>query len=179
MTKTALPGRGDGTQTWATPWHIVHAVEEELGARFALDACAQPHTAKADRFFALERGENGLASPWVDMTWCNPPYAEQDQWLARAAYFGGLGMRVVCLPMASTSSLYWRPTCFERGTVDFFEGRIAFLDATGAPVAGASFSSALVFFGPGFEPRRVRYRSAATGRLIAEARGVDLFGGAL
>ena len=159
-----MPARGDHVQTWATPPYIVDAI----GLPFDLDCCAQPHTAKVQRHYAIERGEDGMRLPWLDATWCNPPYAEQDRWLARAAYFGTLGVRVACLVLASTSSLYWRPLTFECGTVDFYEGRIAFLDDDGVPNVGASFSSALVLYGPGFAPNVVRIRSAATGHLIGE-----------
>lgn len=174
----AIPARGDSTQTWATPWPIVRAIERDSfgGVPFALDCCAQPHTAKAERFYALENGDDGMVQAWVNATWQNPPYAEQDRWLARAAYFGSLGVHVACLVLASTSSLYWRPLTIERGTVDFYEGRIAFLNADGVPVKGASFSSALVLYGPRFRPGVIRYRSAETGELISrQSAQVELF----
>lgn len=167
VSAAALPARGDGTQTWATPRHIIDAVD----LPFALDACAQPATAKVGRFYALERGENGLHDPWLDATWCNPPYEEQARWLARGAYLAETeGIRSAHLVLASTSSLYWRPMTFERGTVDFYEGRIAFLDARGRPVRGASFASALVQFGPGSTVGVVRTRSAETGRIVGTSR---------
>lgn len=177
----AIPARGDGTQTWATPWHIVRAVERDSfgGVPFALDCCAQPHTAKTSKFYALERGDNGLVDTWLDATWQNPPYGEQDKWLARAAYFASIGINVACLVLASTSSLYWRPLTFDRGEVHFYEGRIAFLDETNTPVKGASFSSALVLLGPRFKPGVVRIRSAETGEIIGGPMRVtpDLFTG--
>lgn len=177
MTTPALPARGDSTQTWATPPHLVDAIARDSfgGVAPSLDCCAQPHTAKAAKFYAIENGDDGMAMPWLDWTFQNPPYTEQDRWLARAAYFGSLGVRVACLVLASTSSLYWRPTTIERGTVDFYEGRIAFLNASGTPVKGASFSSALVLYGPGFAPGVVRYRSAETGELLGSRAQVDLF----
>lgn len=176
----AIPARGESIQTWSTPWHIVNAIARDSfgGVPPVLDCCAQPHTTKAEKFYAIERHEDGLALPWLDWTWMNPQYDHQDRWLARAAYFGGLGIRVACLVLASTSSLYWRPTTIERGTVDFYEGRIAFLDASGVAVKGTSFSSALVLYGPGFAPGVVRYRSAETGELIGQPAQVELFAGA-
>lgn len=171
-----LAERGDSTQTWGTPWHIIEAIERDsIGGRFSLDCCAQPYTTKCDRFYAIERLEDGLALPWVDATWNNPPYAEQDRWLARAAWWGSQGVRVACLVLASTSSLYWRPTTMALGTVDFYEGRISFLNEHGVAVKGTSFSSALVLYGPGFAAGRVRYRSAETGELIGSTAQVDLF----
>lgn len=163
--------REKSVQTWATPWHIVDAVaRDSFGVpAFALDVCAQPWTAKAPAFHALETGSNGKRDPWCDVSWCNPPYEEQDEWLSRGAYEGERGIHSAHLVLASTSSLYWRPLTFERGTVDFYEGRIAFLDETGTPVKGASFSSALVLYGPRFAANIVRVRSANTGKLIGES----------
>jgi hypothetical protein len=181
VTSPALPARGDSVQTWATPLHIVGAVccDSFLGESPRLDCCAQPHTAKADTYYAIERGEDGLALPWRDWTWCNPPYAEQERWLARGVYLAEhFGIHSAHLVLASTSSLYWRPLTIEKGTVDYYEGRIAFLNADNVPVQGASFSSALVLLGPRFPPRTIRTRDAKTGRLIGDVARVvqrDLF----
>jgi phage N-6-adenine-methyltransferase len=178
MSDLALPARGDSVQTWATPWHIVRAVERDSfgGVPFHLDCAAEKHTAKAALFYTP--ADDGLASPWWDATWCNPPYAGQDRWLARGVYMASLGIRSAHLVLASTSSKYWRRLTFEAGTVDFFEGRIAFLDDTGTPVKGASFSSALVLMGPGFPPMTARVRDAETGELVSRNElQVDLFGG--
>ena len=38
---------------WATPWPIVQELEAKYG-KFDLDPCAQPHTAKAPRFYTKE-----------------------------------------------------------------------------------------------------------------------------
>lgn len=178
MNAPALPARGDGVQTWATPWHIVRAIEavDFGGVPFDLDACAQPHTAKATRFYSLEAGHNGKRDPWRDHTWCNPPYEEQDEWIAKGVYEAEeRGVNSAHLVLASTSSKYWRRMTFERGTVDFYEGRIAFLDETGTPVKGASFSSALVLLGPKFRAGVVRVRDAVTGALVGAPMHMDLF----
>jgi phage N-6-adenine-methyltransferase len=168
---------GPSIQNYATPWPLVWVVERELGVRFALDACAEEWSTKAEHFYSLP--QNGLAEKWRDATWCNPPYEEQDRWLARGAYWADLGVRSVHLVKASTSALYWRPLTFERGVVDLFEGRIAFIDpATGEPKPGSSFASAMVWMGPGFEPGVVRVRSAESFELVSRLqRGVvrDLF----
>lgn len=155
-------------QNYATPPHHVAAVAfDSFGGRTPeLDACAEPWSAKASSFYALP--QNGLEEPWRDWTWCNPPYENQGAWLARAAWWGERGIHSACLVLASTSALYWRPTCFERGTVDFYEGRIAFIHPeTRMPKGGFDRASALVLFGPRFAAGVVRVRSAKTGALLA------------
>ena len=155
-------------QCYATPQHLVDAVALDSfgGQPFALDVAADANNRKAPRHYDIH--DNGLSSPWVDRTWCNPPYENQGEWLARGVYWAREhGVRSAFLVLASTSANYWRPCCFDAGTVDFYEGRIAFLDpATGKPRPGFDRASALVLIGPGFKPRRVRYRSAVTGRLL-------------
>lgn len=161
--------RGKRVQTYATPWHIVDAVAHDSfgGAPFALDVAAKASTSKALAFYGLPHG-NGLRDPWLDGSWCNPPYDEQQAWLARAHWHARKGVHSACLVLASTSTLYWRPLVWETATVDFFEARIAFLDeATGEPARNNSLASALVLIGPRFLPGVVRVRSAETGRLLA------------
>lgn len=166
-------------QNYATPGGHVDAVaDDSFGGRAPeLDCCAEDWSAKAVDFYALP--QNGLALPWRDWTWCNPPYEDQGDWLARAAWWSTLGVHSACLVLASTSASHWRPVCFERGTVDFYEGRIAFIHPeTRAPKSNFDRASALVLFGPRFRPGIVRVRSAATGRLIGDVAQVDMFSGA-
>jgi len=164
-------------QNYATPWFLVDAVAADSfdGHQPRLDACAEPWSAKAPDFYALP--ENGLVERWLDWTWCNPPYEDQGTWLARAAWWGEQGVHSACLVLASTSANYWRPICFEKGVVDFYEGRIAFVHpGTRKPKGGFDRASALVLFGPRFTPGKIRSRSARTGRLIEPTAGKpDLF----
>lgn len=158
---------GASEQAYETPWTHVRAVEADAfgGLPFALDVAASASNRKADRHYSV--ADNGLSSTWIDRTWCNPPYENQGEWLARGVYWARQGVRSAFLVLASTSANYWRPCCFDAGTVDFYEGRICFVDpATGKPRKGFDRASALVLLGPGFAPRTVRYRDARTGRLI-------------
>lgn len=174
---------GSGSQDWETPWTLVRAVERDTfgGERFALDVASNGKNAKADAFYTLPSG-NGLRDVWVDQTWCNPPYEEQEQWLARAHWMARCrGVHSACLVLASTSALYWRQFVWERAACDLYEGRIAFIDpTTDLPVNSNSYASALVLVGPSFPPGRIRVRSADTGALISQlphgALQMDLVG---
>lgn len=164
-------------QCFETPWAHVRAVEADSfgGLPFAIDVAASEHNRKAARHYSIT--DNGLSSTWIDRTWCNPPYENQGDWLARGVYWAREhGVRSAFLVLASTSANYWRPCCFEAGTVDFYEGRIAFIEpSTGLPRKGFDRASALVLIGPGFAPRTVRYRSATTGKLIDSINQPSLF----
>lgn len=171
---------GPRLQAWETPWSIVQAIERDTfnGVPFALDACATESNRKAVAH--LDMKANGLRAPWLNATWFNPPYEEQERWLARAHWWARKGINSAGLVLASTSALYWRPLVWERAAVDFYEGRIAFVDErTGLPVRGNTYASALVLVGPAFLPGQVRVRSAETGKLISQLphRALDLFEG--
>jgi hypothetical protein len=87
--------------------------------------------------------------------------------MARAVWHAReYGISVALLVLASTSALYWRPCAWDAGTIDFYEGRIAFLDEHGKQQPGFDRASALVLVGPAFRPGVVRVRDASTGRLI-------------
>ena len=166
---------GASQQAYETPWTHVHAVSRDsfAGVPFALDAAASLANRKAPRHYDILA--NGLSSEWVDGTWCNPPYEAQGAWLARAVYWARLGVHSACLVLASTSAKYWRPCCHEAGTIDYYEGRIAFTDpATGLPRPGFDRASALVLLGPRFAAGVVRYRDARSGELIGSTDQIRL-----
>jgi phage N-6-adenine-methyltransferase len=162
-------------QSYETPWSHVRAVERDSfgGVPFALDAAATIANRKASRHY--DTSTNGLSSRWIDGTWCNPPYEHQGEWLARAVYWARQGVHSASLVLASTSAKYWRPCAHEAGTIDYYEGRIAFVDpATGLPRPNFDRASALVLLGPRFAGRTVRYRDARSGELIGATDQVSL-----
>lgn len=155
-------------QNYATPPHLVDAIARDSFDGWAprLDACAEEWSAKAEDFYALP-DDDGLTAPWLDWTWCNPPYANQGEWLERAAWWGDRGVHSACLVLASTSANYWWPLCYQRATVDYYRGRIAFIDpATRKPRPGFDRANALVLFGPSFDNHVSRTRDAKTGALL-------------
>ena len=162
-------------QAYETPWTHVRAVIRDSfgGVPFVLDAAASAANRKAPAHYDI--ASNGLSSPWLDGTWCNPPYEDQGTWLARAVYWARLGVHSASLVLASTSAKYWRPCCHEAGTIDYYEGRIAFTDpATGKPRPGFDRASALVLLGPRFARGVVRYRDARSGELVSGTDQIQL-----
>jgi len=174
---TSSQHAGDSEQAYETPWPLVRQLESEIGKPFAIDVAASEANAKAPSCYTMQ--DNGLAQQWSDVSWCNPPYAQQNRWLARGAYFAEEhGIRSVHLVMSATSASYWHDLVHTRGFTEFFKGRISFIDpATGKTRSGTSFASALVWYGFGRLPSGgYRFRDANSWRIIGDAQvEMDLF----
>lgn len=172
--KKARQHGGPRTQNWETPDYFIAAIVADSygGKPFRLDAAASPKNAKAPIFYTKK--QDGLSLAWLDRTYCNPPYKNQDEWLLHASEQARKNsVRSSCLVLNSTSALYWLPLALERGTVDYVIGRLSFIHPrTRKPVHGNSYANAVVHFGPGFHPGVTRYRMADTGRLVVPAPGV-------
>jgi len=122
---------------WATPKHIVRALERRLGITFDLDACAQQKTAKAPRWFDGKRAAtDGLIQPWnARHVWCNPPFgAAIPYWaekltkeLDKGFCAGGSDVVAFCVPPRSDTRWwhYLRRSPYFVAQVDV-DGRIAY-----------------------------------------------------
>lgn len=67
------------TATW-----ILEALQQEWGGCIMLDPCsdASEHVGCLRRY--VHPAQDGLALPWYDRTYCNPPYGDLKAWLAKA-----------------------------------------------------------------------------------------------
>jgi phage N-6-adenine-methyltransferase len=185
---TRVRSKKPSIQNYVTPWRIFRPIQDECfgGAECALDACADRWNTKAKRFYSIN--DNGLAQPWFDWTYYNPPYAEQRLWLEKAAREAQRGVRSAGLLKYAASELYWMPNTYEIGETEVYYGRISFdaprgglvlktkhgarVFAEGETVDGSDFSNALVLMGPGFKPKVVRYRDSKSGfRVVATLFG--------
>lgn len=82
----AMLTAGASDQEIRTPDEIILRVRVAFGGLgIALDPCAPT---RSDPSFAADRyvreAENGLAVPWVDRTFCNPPFNDLVPWLEKA-----------------------------------------------------------------------------------------------
>lgn len=133
---TLEAARGPRVQTLATPWPVFRKIEAALGERFELDVCAEPETAKCDRFFTVE--DDALTRQWRGLCWCNPPYNEIGAFMAHARKARDADdTRTVFLVPARTG-MRWFLAAREdeaRGaaSIAFWPGRIAFLGSGSAP----------------------------------------------
>lgn len=86
----ALTSLWDGTrsgkreQEILTPIWILEALQAEWNGCIMLDPCsdAGEHVGTFERY--VHPQHDGLALPWCDRTYCNPPYGDLKAWLAKA-----------------------------------------------------------------------------------------------
>lgn len=113
-------------QDWRTSRALYQALDAEFG--FDFDPCpANPDF-------------DGLAVPWGSVNFCNPPYSEVRQWVAKAAQEAAQGKVVVLLIPARTDTIWWHEHIMRADEIRFIKGRLRFGDGPGR----ATFPSAIV-----------------------------------
>lgn len=125
------PGRS--RQDYATPWPFVRAVEQLIGASFAIDLAASDANRKAPRFYSAE--QNSLVQPWASdldgaWGWCNPPYAHIEPWVAKALHEAEKGAKTVILLPAGVSTNWFAATVHMWACVLFVRPRLVFEGTT-------------------------------------------------
>lgn len=114
-------------QAWRTPKYIFDALARDYGP-FDLDAAADADNAMCPRYLTEEQDALSLLTPWrATQVWCNPPYKKILPWVKRA--YDAVAMQeckqVVMLLPAQVSSK-WFAYAYQRGSIDVYQGRIAF-----------------------------------------------------
>lgn len=147
---------GTGSDTWATPQDLFEELNREFG--FVLDAAASFENKKTTLFYS-----NALEQDWyadvprfmgqpVGAVWLNPPYSQQDKFLAKVVSEVAKGLTVVCLLPARTGTKRWHKYIWDKTKhqprpgveVRFLDKRVTFEGATGP----APFDSCVVVFRP-------------------------------
>lgn len=115
------------------------AIWDERFGGFTLDAAAAPHNAKCARYFT--RADNGLEQSWAgERVWCNPPYSNLGDWLAKAwdEWMSRNSPPIIAmlLPANRCEQPWWQqhvePFRDRRGSplsVEFLPGRLRFIKA--------------------------------------------------
>jgi hypothetical protein len=97
--KHPMLNTGEIDQEIRTPAEIIARVLVAFGGLgIALDPCAPTRSEPsfhADRY--VREADNGLAIPWVDRTFVNPPFDPLEPWLEKAAAEASRGLRIVVL----------------------------------------------------------------------------------
>lgn len=157
-----------GSDNWGTPVDLFRTLHQEF--QFTIDVCAEPHTAKLDRYWTVS--DNALNQSWAgERVFCNPPYSDLSSWVKKAHEESLRGTLVVLLVPARTGSK-WFWTHAVHGEVRFLKRRVRFLlpDGTPAP-SGAGFDSAIVILDRNREPT-TRYWEWETELVLSSAGGV-------
>lgn len=129
------------TDRWLTPADIA-----ALLGRFDLDVCSEAGGShiQADRYYSLDRGEDGLVLPWEGRVFCNPPYSAPLAWARRLAAHPGPWVALVKM---DPTTRWWR-ALFEPGVYYApFNHRLRYEDRTGETprTYTARFPSVLVW----------------------------------
>jgi phage N-6-adenine-methyltransferase len=134
-------GALDEVDDRGTKPEFIANLEARFGRPFTLDAAAAAHNAKASRYFT--RADNGLVQSWMgEFVWCNPPYSNLRDWLAKAwAEWPGTTGIVMLLPANRVEQKWWqenvepfRDRTWSPLTVEFLPGRMRF-DRPGAVIS--------------------------------------------
>lgn len=125
---------------WLTPPEILKA----LGP-FDLDPCApisRPWPMAAEHF---TQADNGLWKPWLGRVWCNPPYGNYSEWLARLAEHGN-GIALIFARTETES--FFRHVWRRADGLLFLAGRLTFHHTDGRRAsANGGAPSVLIAYG--------------------------------
>lgn len=117
---------------WCTPGWVIDLAHEQLGAIDldpASNAYAQRHV-RAERWYSLDKGEDGLILPWEGRVWLNPPYSRGliAPFCARAVEQVDQGHVSAALVLVNTSSsaAWWQQIAAASRWMLFFSRRIRF-----------------------------------------------------
>lgn len=170
----------DAKSRWATRWECFYDAQYLHGREFNVDVCAEPATAKVDRFYVsdvwwnsgIDRtrtphigathnrivGINALNFLWEDSWWCNPPFDMKREFIMQAiksAQAGRSGMMLIPYEPCST----WFRELVKPHATTIYEpdGRYQFFEFDGVTKkSGANFACCLVSFTPAYNNGEAR-----------------------
>ncbi|MDH2135119.1 helix-turn-helix domain-containing protein [Sphingobium yanoikuyae] len=142
--------RTHGRDSRFTPAEFLDHIYYAFG-RIGLDVAGHPDAfVQCDRMFLFdERGEDGLALPWMAETvWCNPPFSSQLKWVRKAhdEVQRGNAKTVIMLVPARTESRFFHDVITVEADVALLRGRIKFITPD-ARREQTPFGIMLVIFG--------------------------------
>ncbi|WP_027252505.1 DNA N-6-adenine-methyltransferase [Photobacterium halotolerans] len=178
----------DDKNRWGTQWKCFWDAKALYGREFNLDVCAEPETAKVNRFYTslewLEEkagnyfkrgtgfgntffnphakivGFDALQQAWEPHWWCNPPFDMKMQFVSKAAAEARAGNPGMMLLPYEPLTGWWQQG-IEGVAAAVYEpdGRYNFLKTDGiTQKKGVNFGSVFVLFTPGYFPTTQRIR---------------------
>lgn len=141
---------------WQTPQELFDQLSAEFGP-FDMDVAANIKNSKCFYFAGLDTKEDGLQSSWMKVNWCNPPYSQVKEFIAKAAEQQKLGKVTVMLIPARTDTRFFHDYIYQQPRVEvrFLRGRLKFINPNGPLLRGtrmngsndaAPFASMVVIF---------------------------------
>lgn len=127
MAPKQKPGRSK--QDYSTPREFVRAVCHRLRIDdFSIDLAADKDNAVCDEFYTQEQDAIiQFWNPYGGWAWCNPPYADIEPWVAKAAKESQNGAQVAMLLPSSVGANWWRVWVEPYAYQVHLNGRLAFM----------------------------------------------------
>lgn len=146
MSENRIRAHAGRRDDWETPPRVFERIAERFGP-FALDAAALPCNAKVAPFYTPD--DDGLILPWLNPTFCNPPYGRAlPAWLKKAIREQARGITSVLLLPSNTDTAWFHDLVLPYAALEFVRGRINFV---GSPSRNTKGSIIAVY-----RPERVR-----------------------
>lgn len=140
----AKPYHTSDSDEWGTPSDLFDRLDRKWN--FTLDPCANGARVLKFAWEAYTKRDDGLLISWAGhRVFCNPPYSQIDQWVAKAAAHKDDALIVMLIP-ARTDTKYWHEHIEGRARVEFIRGRLKFVRMDGGKATSAPFPSCLVYF---------------------------------
>lgn len=154
------------TTEWFTPKRYIDVVKKVFGGKIDLDpaSCAKANNiVQAERYFSLEKGQNGLEEKWGAKTvWLNPPYGsaykpgtkqrKSNQWLWSTKMIEEFNLQNfkegILLVNAVPSNRWFMPLF--KYPICFTNHRIHFIDEWGYESEAPTHSNCFVYFGDNY-----------------------------
>jgi phage N-6-adenine-methyltransferase len=126
---------------WSTPPQKFKELDDEF--HFTIDVCALPENATCERYYTPE--QDGLQQDWRgEVAFCNPPFSQVAQWIAKAYEASKAGATAVCVTNACVDTRWWHRYVQPYAEVRFPERRWKF----GGSRHNAPRPTAIVIFRP-------------------------------
>lgn len=167
----------DDKNRWGTQWQCFADAVHLYGKPFGLDVCAEPETAKCDRFYVSPEwfsnnrlsqygvhghetfwlnpnrkvvGFDGLTCEWDNDWYCNPPFDRKREFLVKASEEAGAGKSGMMLLPYEPLTTWWLELVEDKAMAVYTpDGRYNFLMPDGeTKKTGVNFGSVFVLFTP-------------------------------
>lgn len=135
-----------GNQEMRTPPWLFEMLNYRYGP-FQLDAAADKKNALCKHFWTEK--EDGLEQPWMDGTFCNPPFAQMGRWMRKGHLEWADHKRRSCVVGLAGCSQEWFHQYAIHGMILVPNSRINFLMPDGTPTNRVMWSTMIYLFGYG------------------------------